>query len=120
MGKLTQQKAIIAYTAIMNMGQKVTGKTAFALFRLKQTLRGIVDFQSEEEMKIVEKYGAKVTEDGRILPGEDAEAFKKLLKEKQELGEMECDVVPWEIELDSIPEITMSEIEAIDGFVIFK
>ena len=120
MGNLTQKQAIIAYGTIMRMGQKVAGKAAFSLFRLKQTLRGIVEFQSEEEMKLVEKYGAKVTDDGRILPGDDADKFAELLKEKAELGEMECDVVPVEIDLESVPEITMNEIEALDGFVIFK
>lgn len=120
MANLTQNRAVVAYTTIMNMGQKVSGKPAFALFKLKQTLKGIVEFQSEEEMKLVEKYGATVTEDGRILPGDDAEKFAELVKEKEELGNMECDVVPVEIDLDSIPEITMNEIEALDGFVIFK
>ena len=71
MGTLTQHRAVVAYSTIIRMGQKVTGKAAFSLFRLKQTLRGIVEFQSEEEMKLVEKYGATVTEDGRILPGDD-------------------------------------------------
>ena len=42
------------------------------------------------------------------------------MKEKEELGNLECDVVPVEIDLDSVPEITMNEIEALDGFVIFK
>ena len=120
MGNLTQQRAVVAYGTLAGMGQKVSGKTAFSLFKLKQTLRGIVDFQSEEEMKLVKKYGATVTDDGRILPGDDPEKFKKLLKEKAELNEMECEIDPAEIRLDDIPEITMNEIEALDGFVIFK
>ena len=120
MGKLTQHMAVVAYSTIIRMGQKVAGKAAFSLFRLKQSLKQIVEFQSEEEMKLVEKYGATVTDDGRILPVDDAEKFAELVKEKEELGNMECDVVPVEIDLDSIPEITMNEIEALDGFVIFK
>ena len=120
MANLTQNRAVVAYTTIMNMGQKVSGKPAFALFKLKQTLKGIVEFQSEEEMKLISKYHATVSEDGRIIPGEDKDEFAELIKEKSELGNMECDVIPVEIALDSIPEITMNEIEALDGFVIFK
>ena len=80
MGTLTQHRAVVAYSTIIRMGQKVAGKAAFSLFRLKQSLKQIVEFQSEEEMKLVEKYGATVTEDGRILPGDDAKKFAELVR----------------------------------------
>ena len=117
----TQRQALRAYTAIRDMGRKATGKAAFSLFRMKQQLRDIVEFQAEEEQKLVEQFGGQVSEEGMILIADDAQR-EKFLKEKEKLYAMELDpaVEPVTVELSGLPEINMDEIEALDGFVEFK
>lgn len=116
--KTNHRKALGAYATIQRMAQKVSGRTAFTMFKLKQELAGIVQFQSEEEIKLVEKYGGSIDEKGSITIPDD-EKRKEFLKEYKELGDVECDVNEVEIQIDSLPEITMQEIEALDGFVKF-
>ena len=111
--------AIKAFSMINKMGNKVTGKTAYEMFKLKTELKKIVDFQSEEEMKLVDKYGGIVEQNGLIVIS-DGENRYKFQQEHIELGNLECDIKPIDVELDRIPEITMEEIEALYGFVNFK
>lgn len=117
----TQHEAVIAYATLIRLGPKVTGKTAFALFKLKQSLQATVTFQSEEEMKLVEKCGGTVSENGRIDFSDKAKQ-DEFLKEQKELLNMECDpdIQPVKVSIDAIPDITMADIESLDGFVIFE
>lgn len=117
--KTTQRKVVDAYAVLNQMGRKVTGKTAFALFRLKKQMKEIVEFQGEEEVKLVEQYGGKITEDGRILFG-DKEMRTAFQMEQRKLGDMECEIDPIVIGTGEIPQITMEEIEALDGIVNFE
>ena len=117
----TQRQALSAYTAIRDMGRKATGKAAFSLFRMKQRLKEVVEFQSEEELKLVEKFGGKVTEGGQILIA-DEEKKLQFLKEHRAFYDMVLDP-PLEtvtIRAEDLPEISLDEIEALDGFVIFE
>ena len=115
---MTQGEAVKAYKAIIRMGNKAAGEAAFSLFRMKKQLKEIVDFQSEEEEKLIKKHGGAVTEAGQVIivDPKEREAF---LKEREEIEKMECNVAPVIIRADNIPEITLAEIEALDGFVNF-
>lgn len=119
--KQTQQQALTAYAILMGMGKKATGEAAFSLFRMKQQLRDIVEFQSEEEAKLVDKLGGKITETGQIIFAGDEEK-RAFIEEKKKLGSMEIDpaIEPVRIAPDKIPEINMDEIEALQGFIIFE
>ena len=118
---LTQQQALTAYAILMGMGKKATGEAAFSLFRMKQKLREIVEFQAEEEQKLVDKLGGKITETGQIIFAGDDEK-RAFIEEKKKLGEMKIDpaIEPIRIAPDKIPEINMDEIEALQGFIIFE
>lgn len=115
------RQALNAYVTITRMGKKATGKNAFALFRMKQKLKELIEFQAEEEQKLVEAHGGTIAEDGTItIKDEDQRiAFSA---DKAKLYELPVDpeIEPVTVELDGIPEITMDEIEALDGFVTFK
>lgn len=119
--KQTQQQALTAYAILMGMGKKATGEAAFSLFRMKQQLRDIVEFQSEEEAKLVDKLGGKITESGQIIFAGDEEK-RAFIEGKKKLGSMEIDpaIEPVRIAPDKIPEINMDEIEALQGFIIFE
>ena len=108
-----------AYNALDGMGKKVTGKIAFKLFGLKKKLEEIVQFQLEEEKKLIEKYEGVVNESGLIRfanPEKSAEFFR----EKKELYGMDYDIEAIEVDIDSVPDVTLEEIEALDGIVVFK
>ena len=117
----TMDKALTAFGALIRVRNQVRGKTALDLFRLKNALKENVDFQVEEEMKLVNEYGGAVTDTGAIVIADKGkrEAF---LKARKELGEMECDVEgePVRVDLEKCPDITMEDIEQLDGFVIFE
>ena len=119
--KQTQQQALTAYAILMGMGKKATGEAAFSLFRMKQQLRDIVEFQSEEEAKLVDKLGGKITESGQIIFAGDEEK-RAFIEGKKKRGSMEIDpaIEPVRIAPDKIPEINMDEIEALQGFIIFE
>ena len=115
---MTQGEAVKAYGTIIRMGQKATGAAAFSLFRLKKELKEIFEFQNEEEQKIVQKFDGQIIEGG-ILVIADKEKREKAIAEIEELHKMECDIHTVQIPAAAIPEITLAEIEALDGFVEF-
>lgn len=114
----TQRQAIEAYLTLTAMGKSVKGVTAYKLYKLKDKLKSVVEFQSEEEVKIVEKYDGTILEGGKIkLPdGSDREAYEK---DMNELHDIECEIEPIEICVKEVPEITIPQIEALEGFIKF-
>ena len=116
---MKQERALRAYDTLETMGHKVTGQSAFILFKLKQQLKEIAQFQTEEEVKLLKKYEGTVGENG-ICTFKDPGSAKPFLEERRKLYMMECDIDPVEIQADSIPDINMAEIDALDGFVVFK
>ena len=116
---MTQGDAVRAYGAIVRMGQKATGAAAFTLFRLKKSLQEIFEFQNEEEQKLVQKYGGQMIDNGLVVIA-DKEQREQFQKEVENLHGMECDIQPVTIPAAAIPEISLAEIEALDGFVIFE
>lgn len=118
---MKQQQALTAYTTIIGLGKRATGKSAFALFKLKSRLKELVDFQSEEEMKLIEKHHGKLEANG-FVTFEDDEERTKFVKERGELAYMDIDpeIAPVTINPEQIPDINIEEIEALNGFVEFE
>lgn len=116
--KTTQRRAVLAHRIIQRMSMKVAGKAAFTLFRLKKQLKEIVEFQGEEQEKLVAKYGGKIAENGMILIADKGKRTE-FDREDKELGAMECEIQPVDIRAADIPDITLEEIEILDGFVNF-
>ena len=115
---MTNRQALTAYTTICRLGQRASGKAAFALFRLKRQLKEVVDFQGEEQEKLVAQCGGKIAETGLILI-DDEEQQKRFREMDDELGRMEVDLQPIELPENSVPDITLAEIEALEGVVNF-
>lgn len=119
--KTTMDNVLSAFGALNRVRNQVRGKTALDLFHLKNMLKESVDFQVEEEQKLVDEYGGLITDAGSIIIA-DKEKRAAFLKARKELGEMECEVKtdPVRVDLDKNPDITMEDIEQLDGFVIFE
>ena len=119
--KTTQGKALNAYSTINRIRNKIKGKDALNLFHLKNVLQENVDFQVEQERSLVEEYGGTVTETGAVLI-EDKDRRLEFQQAYRELQEMECEVKtePLTMSIDRNPDITLDDIEQLDGFIIFK
>ena len=119
--KTTMDKAFNAFITLSKMRNKVKGMDALHLFHMKNVLMESVDFQNEEEVRLVEEHGGTITDNGTIIIADKGkrEAYQKARKE---LGEMECDVQtdPVKVSLERNPDITMEEIELLQDFVIFE
>lgn len=119
--KTTQGKAVSAYLALTRMGQvRLPSTVAYKLFKLKSALKGAYDFQAEEEQKMIDEFGGKMLENGQIIIGDEAQRglFKQAQKKLEET-EIDVEVNPISLSSAEIREITINDLEALDGFVEF-
>ena len=119
--KTTQQKAVVAFTTITSMGQKpMNSLTAYKFFKLKKALKDAVDFQAEEEMKIINELGGSVTETGEIKLEDDKRA--EFIARHKEMEEMECEINSDRVEimLSEIKDISLADMEILEPFVEWK
>lgn len=119
----TKQGTVVnAYAVLMGMSRKpLNSFTAYKLFRLKKKLAPIVEFQREQELKIVEEVGGSISEAGEVQ-FEDTESRKKFVEQQRELGELECEVEAEKITMmpKELPELSVSDMEALEEFIDWK
>lgn len=118
---MTHEQAITGYRTLMTMsGKTAKAAVSLSLFRLKKRLRDAVDFVTEEEQKLVEQYGGKITEDGRILIDDDAkrvefnQRINDVYKTEFSFGEKA------KLRTADLPEMSVADLEALDPFVDFE
>lgn len=118
--KTTQEKAVAAYKAINELRQKVKGKEALGLFHMKRVLQEHVDFMVEEEDRLFNEYGGKMLP-GNLVVIENPEKRAEFQKAYKALLQTECEVKeePVEISMEKNPDISLEQIEVLDGFVNF-
>jgi hypothetical protein len=92
--KTTLQKSIEAYKLINNLNSVRMKSTATSrkLFGLKTLLKPNFEFYMEEEQKLVDDLGGKITEDGKIIFADQEEGTKKFLEGREELNKTECEI----------------------------
>ena len=66
--------------------------TSRKLFGLKILLKPAYEFYQEEERKLVEDLGGKITEDNQIVFADQAEGIKSLSAGREELWKSEWDI----------------------------
>ncbi|MBR4352717.1 MAG: hypothetical protein IKQ01_06565 [Bacteroidales bacterium] len=118
----TQKKAVAAYLALSMMARKpMNSFAAFKLFRLKKALADIVEFQSDQEHKLVEELGGSITETGEILL-EDKEKRAEYASRHRELEEMECEIDTKRIimTMKELPDLSLADMEALDEFIEWR
>ena len=117
----TQGKAVGAFAALTTMARRITSNfTAYKLFKLKKALQDVVDFQSEQEQKLVTELGGTVTETGMIVLEDKNKA--EYSRKHKELEAMECEIdwKPVVMYIKELPDISVAEIEALDEFIDWK
>lgn len=118
----TQGKAVAAYATLNQMARKpMNSFTAYKLFKLKKALGLIVEFQSEQEVKLIKELGGQVAESGAILI-DDKEKRMEYAKKHKELEELVCDVniEPMVMHMKELPEITMADMDTLETFIEWK
>ena len=117
----TLGKVVTAHGAINRIRQRVKGHDALNLFHMKNMLKEKVDFVVEEEAKLIEQYGGIVNDYG-MVSFSDKEKKKEYNKDHKELDDMECEIAtdPLSMSLEKNPDITLEDIEQLDGFINFK
>ena len=124
--KSTNMKALSAYFILQRMGQKqIPTPVAYKLYKLRQKLKEILEFVREQEQAMMDEMGVKMDEAGHFQFGEDEEVKARFTAAHDELLNTECEIEGEEtaIRLADLPdklEISMNEIEALDGFVRFE
>ena len=118
----TQGKAVLAYTTLAQMSRKPMNSFAtYKLFRLKKAVAPVVEFQSEQEMKLVDELGGRITEAGMIqIDGNDKR--KEYAEKHRELENMACevDIAKIEMHMRELPDLSVADMETLDDFVTWK
>lgn len=117
--KVIQGKAIPAMSTINGLGQKyMKSTTAYKLFRLKKALESIIEFQVEEEQKLIDELGGTINQNG-MVHFDDREAGIQFAERRNELNNLECDldIEKQDISMSEIPEISIAGIESLEAFI---
>ena len=119
--KTTLGKIYTAFLGINQIRNQVKGMDALHLFHLKNMLKESVDFMAEEDVRMVTEAGGVITETGIVIIA-DKEKQKEYVKARKELDEQETEIPtdPVIIRISRCPDVTVEQIERLDGFVIFK
>ena len=119
--KTTQEKVLNAYATLNKMSQNpMNSFTAFKLFKLKKALQDTVDFQVEQERKIVDEFGGEINEVGQFKI--DPEKRKEFNEKLKELNGMECEIDRDKtvILMAELKDVSLAEMEALEDFVEWK
>lgn len=120
--KTTQGKVVKAFNVLATMSSKpMNSFAAYKLFRLKKALTPVVEFQSEQEYKLIEELGGTIDQNGRIHI-EDKEKQVEFITRHQELEKMECEIETEKISMfpKELPDISLSDMESLEEFIEWK
>lgn len=118
---MKQGKLINAYKVIADLyRQKLPLPTSYKLYKLKGALQKAWDFQIDAEQKLIDEFGAKMGDEGRLSfdNPDKANEFNERLREVFDM-ESDIDVEPIEIPITDDMSITPIDIENLDGIITF-
>ena len=124
--KSNNRKSLEAYGILVGMGRKqIPTPVAYKLYKLRQKLKGVLEFITEQEQVLAEKFGVVIDDDGHFVFPDDAEKKEQFIEARTELMDAESEIEGDEIvvRLADLPdklEISMNEFEALEGFVRFE
>lgn len=121
---MTNQQITNAYIALSRMGNmQMPLPVAYQLFQLRQTFKTQFDFVAEQERVIVERHDGVKTENGDYKFANKGIAMA-VYNEMRELHDMEVEVQYNKVSVELSPTISgtlsMNDLEALDGIVVFK
>lgn len=119
---MKQGTVIKAYKALLNISeQSLPLNLSYKVFKLKRMLQPCWDFQLEKEKEIFTNYTPESI-DGSNFKFDTPEKTKAFKESFDELANMDTDVEfqPIKIQISDKFNVSVNEIEALDGFVIFE
>ena len=120
--KTTQGKAVSAFSALTNIARNpMKSFAAYKLFRLRKALSPILEFQGEQEQKLVAELGGSVDENGQIRFA-DTNKLKEYTAKHKELESLECEIETERITMmpKELPDISLADMESLEPFIDWK
>lgn len=101
--------------------QRLPLPISFKVRKLREELKPAMDFQIDEENKIISEMGLDVDFTGRIIFPND-EAARTYNQKAKEIADLDSDVEFHPIELPLLEDLRISgaDVETLEGFVTFK
>lgn len=117
--KTTQKNVMSAFMVIAKMQTKpLNSLTAYKLFKLKKALADNVEFQAEEEKKLVDELKGEISPDGNIKFDKPVDQVAFLTK-RAEMEKLECEIGIDRVTFKAteLPDLSVADIEALDDFI---
>lgn len=113
---MEQGKIINAIKALDRLkSQQIALPLSYRIYKLRQELQPHWDWQVEQEMKIMQEIGEE-TENGLTVKAERGADFNAALRSIVQT-DVEQDWNPVKIDLDSGLNVSMEDLEALEGFI---
>lgn len=119
---MKQIQCVEAYKALKKLsGIPMDLGISYRLMKLKKQLEVHYSFEEQEETKMFNEFHGSFNEDGKTMTFPTPEEAKEFSRKWQELRNMEIDeeFTPVDVPLDQNFQLTMQDMEALDGFVNF-
>jgi len=119
---MKQQQVVNAYKVIQKyQNEKLPLNVSLGLFKLKQALQPVWDFQVHEEQKIFDRYHPTQQEGSDSFQFSNDEDEQNFVQELGELLNMEADYCKEKFKIDFGDQINMpiSDIEVLNDFIEF-
>lgn len=119
--KTTQKSAVRAYHTIVKLSNEpLPLPVSYKLFKLKKKLSPHFEFQSEQEVALIEQLHAKYDDGGWVFEtDEDRDTFIAKIKEINEM-DIEVDIDPEKLPLGENLMLSISDMEALADFIEFE
>lgn len=127
--KFTQGQLVAAFVPVMNLNQQTLSRVySKKIYQLKKKLETALEYQRQEEEKLLNTYGGHVEPDNVTVSfdGDDQEEKKNRMinyaKARKELLDSEAivEIEPFTIPSDVAVEISGDEMERLEGIITFE
>lgn len=127
--KFTQGQLVMAFAPVMRLNQQsISREYSKKIYQLKKSLEAVLEYQRQEEEKLLEKYGGHVEPDNVTVSfaGDDEEEKRQRMinyaKARKELLDTEsvAEITPFTIPKDVPVEISGEDMEKLEGIITFE
>lgn len=127
--KLTQGQLVAAYIPVVNLNQQTISRVySKKIYQLKKTLETVLEYQRQEEEKLLVTYGGHVEPDNVTVSfdGEDNEEKHNRMidyaKARKELLDSDAvvEIEPFTIPSDVAVEVSGEDMEKLEGIITFE
>lgn len=118
---MIQLKIIQAYDATQEIIQKndLSINAKWALFKLRKELISTYEFYVNESKELFSKYKTTVKDKTIIFESPEFATEYQTKQDEIDNFEVEISISSYKLKLSDIPNITVSQIELLDGFIEF-